>query len=70
MKSRLLTWIAVIAFALTTGTICQILLFKTPTNSAMEALGASPFLWLIYFIVALALGDRIFRYWAGKDSAT
>jgi ABC-type bacteriocin/lantibiotic exporter with double-glycine peptidase domain len=66
MKARLLTWIAVISFALTIGTLCQILFFKTPTNTVMEAFSAYTFLWLIYIFVALALGERIFRNWAGK----
>jgi hypothetical protein len=43
------------------GAALQIIFWKTPANTYLDALGRHPYLWVIYLFLAFFTGEPILR---------
>lgn len=57
----ILSWGMVITFTFVIGTISQFLLWKDETKSFVGIILICPWLWLIYLIIGVVIGEQISR---------
>jgi uncharacterized membrane protein len=60
-KTILIKQCIFIALFLAIGFISQLLLFKTPANTLIQALLFRQWLWIIYFCMAHFMVERLYR---------
>ena len=59
--ARAIIWSIILGMTIFGGAAIQYVTFKTQTNSFGDAMKAWPILWVVYFLVAHSVGERLFR---------
>jgi len=54
-----------ICVMLSVGLLCQFVLFKTDTNTYLDALRTWPWMWVAYFAVGHLVAERVVRLLGG-----